>query len=340
MLKRLFGFLFITVGICVIAGCGGSSDSAPTNSTPITITTLSEIGTIDTGDSADVAAYGDYLYYTGWNGTANSFGIVDFSDPTSPTILGTMAAGYAYGVDFDGRYAYVETDGSGDGIFTYGTVGVIDCLDPNNPVEVMENDLGSSSAYDSAISGKYYYNFSNDIIGVYDISTPTAMTHVTNILTDSVYFGRVVGDQLIVGDNSDLALFDISFPAASISEMGRLSIPGGQYGATASGTTAFMAGTETTNDVIYSIDISDPASPTILSSVVTPSSIGYEMRILGNYLLAVGDYDFVVIDVSDPANMTVVDSIALSNDTGWGFDISGKYAIVADDSVLRIILLY
>lgn len=63
------------------------------------------------------------------------------------------------------------------------------------------------------------------------------------------------------------------------------------------------------------------------------------MRVLGDYLLAVGRYDFVVVDKSDPANLTLVDSVPMS-EYGWGFDISGRYAIVGDDTALRIIQLY
>ena len=84
-------------------------------------------------------------------------------------------------------------------------------------------------------------------------------------------------------------------PATSTLEVGRLTIPGVGYGAAAKGTTAYIAGTLATDDVIYAINISDPANPAILSSVVTPSQVGHEMRILGNYVLAVGSSDFVVI---------------------------------------------
>lgn len=341
MVKKIIVLMLMVAAVyLVIAGCGGSSGDS---SSPIVITSISEVGTILTGDSIDVIANGNYLYYVGWGNTTSSFGIIDFSDPANPAILSTMDAGGAYGIDFDGRYAFVETDGGGTGIFTNGTVGVIDCLDPNNPVEVMENNLGSLSAYDSELSGNYYYNFSFSIIGVYDVSTPTAITHVTNVATGGgTMFGRAVGNYLYAGNSvvGGLDIFDISDPATSIPLAGHMSIPGVGSGATASGTTAFIAGNDGVNDLIYSVDVSDPANPVIISTVVTPSKIQREMRIVGNYLLAAGAVDFVVIDISDPASMTLVDSVIMGNAKGWGFDVSGRYAIVGDDTVLRIIQLY
>lgn len=338
MLKKLINFAFVLPMICLSLVACSDDDSA---ANPVVITALTEVSTIDTGDSADVVAHGEYLYYTGSLATANSFGIVDFSDPLNPTILGTLAAGNAYGIDFDGRYAFVETDGGGDGIFASGTVGVIDALDPNNPVTVMENDLGYSSAYDSELSGNYYYNLSLSIIGVYDVSDPTAIQHVRNIPTTDVYFGRAVGDYLYVKDNGDLAIFDISNPAVSTSEVGSLAIPSvSTYGgATAKGATAFISGNDG-DERIYSVDVTDPANPAILSSLIVPSALNNEMRILGNYLLVSGGYEFAAIDISDPANMVLVDTVAMGNNDGWGFDISGRYAIVGDYTVLRVIQLY
>lgn len=342
-MSKQFKVITSTAALLMLAfmfvACGGSSGGG---GGPIEITSISEIGTIDTGDAIDVAAYGDKLYYIGWANTDASFGIIDFSDPTSPSIMSTLNAGSAYGVAFDGRYAYVETDGSGDGIFTDGTVGAIDCLDPNNPVGVDENDLGYYSAYDVELSGDYLYNFSYDIIGVYDVSSPAgSVNFVRNVDTSEVIFGRAVGDYLYVGSEYDLVIYDISDPATMVTEVGRVTVSDSTtYGATASGSTAFIAGEDAGEYYIYSVDISSPSTPAVLGSVPTDTFIYYEMRVLGDYLLAVGDDEFVVIDISDPANMVLVDSVTMGNGYGWGFDISGKYAVVGDDTVLRIIQLY
>jgi|GEM_PF-6276260 len=328
--------LFMVI-LCVslLAACGGDGDS------PIEITSISEIGIIDTGDSIDVAAYGDYLYYIGWGNTDESFGIVDFRDPLNPRILSTMDVGWAYGVAFDGRYAFVETQGHGTGGFADGTVGVIDCQDPDSPVEVDENDLGHYSAYDVELSGDYLYNFSSNIIGVYDVSTPKAITHVRNVPVSSVQFGRAVGDYLYVGSDYDLVIYDISDPAVMVTEIGRVTVSEttNVYGATASGSTAFASGTVGGKEYIFSVDVSSPSVPAVIGSVETPSLIQYEMRVLGDYLLAVGEDHFVVVDKSDPANLTLVDSVPMS-EYGYGFDVSGRYAIVGDDTALRIIQLY
>ena len=342
MLRRLVSFALTLSLSFVIFGCGGSSDSnAPP---PIVITSISEVGTIETGDAIDLVANGDYLYYIGWGNTSSSFGIIDFSDPANPAVLSTLDAGSAYGVAFDGRYAYVETDGGGSGIFTNGTVGVIDCQDPNNPVEADENNLGYSSAYDMEISGNYLYNFSWNIIGVYDISDPTNLTHVANVPSSAAIFGKIVGNYLYLGSYyNGLEIYDISNPTGltgSTTPVGTLAIPGTPgYAAAASGTTAFIAGTDGGLNYIHSVDVSDPANPVLISSVETSTFIDYEMRVLGNYLLASGDSEFVVIDISDPTAMTVVGSVPLTNN-GFGFDVSGRYAIVGDDTLFRIIQLY
>ncbi|MDZ4184791.1 MAG: hypothetical protein U1D97_07420 [Desulfuromonadales bacterium] len=349
MVKRFFVLLMLLLSALAVTGCGGgggndSGNPAPIITDPITITPLSlvELDPILTGDAQDVIAAGNKLYYIGRNDSGNSFGIIDFTDPTNPEILSTLDVGEAWGLAFDGRYAFVETDGRGDGILATGTVGVIDCLDPLLPVVKIADASGHSLAYDMEISGDYLYNFSDNIIGVYNISAPENIVHVQNVNVVSAEFGKIVGNYLYTGDNfsSDLVIHDISAPTGQIPEVGRLHIDSAGHAATASGTTAFIAGIDGAEDVIYSVDVSDPTNPAIIKSVVTPSYIGNEMRILGHYLLAVGNDDFVVIDIADPENMTVVGSVTLGNSLGWGFDVSGRYAIIADDTVLRIIQLY
>jgi len=338
-MRKSFLLLLAAAPLLFFTGCSNNSHSRP-----IKITAITEISTIDTGTANDVRAYGDYLYYTGQVGSIVNdfgvFGIVDFTDPTNPVILSTLEAGNAYGVDFDGRYAFVETDGGGTGIFAASTLAVIDCLNPASPLEVTENDLGYSSAWDVELNGNYLYNFSYDIIGVYDVTDPPNIDLVENIATNNdTLFGRAFNNYLYTVETGSLLIFDISAPADTIPEVGSLAIPGIGYGATSDGVTAYVASNDSGNK-IYSVDVTDPTDPIIIGSVDTTTFISHEMRLLGNYLLANGEDQFVVIDVTDPANMTLVDSIDLLSGNGIGFDISGNYAIVADGDRFRVVELY
>ncbi|MDI6809896.1 MAG: FlgD immunoglobulin-like domain containing protein, partial [Candidatus Eisenbacteria bacterium] len=78
------------------------------------------------------------------------------------------------------------------------------------------------------------------------------------------------------------------------------------------------------------IDISNPASPTIVGSVHTPASDGWNVALSGNYAyVADGGPGLRVVDISNPASPTIVGSAYTGSNGAWDVAVSGNYAYVA-----------
>jgi len=339
MIKQIFVLVSLSLAL-IVTGCGSSSDN---DRTPITIESLSHTGTLDVGQGGDVLAYKNYLFYIGWSSNADTFGIVDFSDPADPQLLSSLDMGSAYGIAFDGRYAYVETDGGGSGDFaTTGSMFAIDCDDFTNPLYSDDNAAGYKSAYSNYLYGDILFNFSDSIIGVYDVSTPGQLNWLYNIPSDDAEFGDIQGSKMAMTGADTFTLFDISNSATETTVLGTYNFEGNRsaYGAALDGNTAYTFNGDSVADdrYVYALDISDPANISVISTVPVDIDAGYKFMVIDDYLLLTGTKSFIVVDISDPENMVVVDSITFSEYT-WGFDVIGNYAIVAASSTFEIVEL-
>lgn len=338
--NRLFSFGMIVVLMLFIGAC--SSDD--NGHSPIVITGLTELDPIDTGDAAVVACRGDYAYTVGWDSTkANNFNIIDMSDPAAPVIEGSYTIGQGYGLALNGDYAYIETDGYAEGIFEFGTLGVMDISDLTDPTPVMENDAGYSSAYQTYYYDGYVYNASYDIIGIYSVDDPAVLVHVINISTNDVEWLAFSDNYMYGIDDDTLRIWDIADPTDP------LEIGTGTYhadlsygGIAVKGDYVFAMGN---NSNVLVFDVSDKANPDLVINLTLTSGTGgqelREARILGHYLLIASYTDFYVVDIADPTAPVEIDSVYLDNEYGWGFDVlNNRYAIVADDTVYRVIQLW
>jgi hypothetical protein len=95
--------------------------------------------------------------------------VIDVSDPTNPTIVGSVdTPGYARGVYVLGNYAYVADDASG--------LQVIDVSNPTNPT-IVGSVYTPDSAWGVYVLGNYAYvanmvNYGSSRLQVIDISDP------------------------------------------------------------------------------------------------------------------------------------------------------------------------
>lgn len=324
-----------------IGACSNSDNDVADE--PIVITGLTELDPIDTGDAALVICRDDYVYTVGWSSEDNNFNIIDMSDPTSPVIMGSYSVGSGYGLALNGDYAYIETDGGGDDIFADDTLGVMDISDPTDPTPVMADDDGYSSAYQTYYYDGYVYNASYDIIGIYSVDDPAVLVHETNVSTDDVEWLAFSDNYMYGIDNDTLRIWDIADPTDP-AEIGSGTYHADlNYGGIAvKGDYVFAMGTDS-NILVF--DVSDKADPDLVINLTltsgTSDSYLYEARILDDYLLISGEYDFYVVDIADPTAPLEIDSVYLENEYGWGFDVlNNRYAIVADDTVCRVIQLW
>jgi hypothetical protein len=329
--QTLTGLTGITTGVIGIVANYGN------------ITSLTEVAQIPTGDAAMVRCRLNYCYTTGWYHYSNNFNIVDMTNPAAPEIKGRYSVGDGYGLDLYGsKYAYINTDGGGSGIFSSGTVGVMDISDPDNPVPVMQNSAGYYSAYQSYYYKGYLYNASEAILSVYNVTDPDNLVFVKNIATSTIYWMAFSGDYMYGIDKNTLKIWDLSDPANPVQTGSAYNSYLDSTGIAVKGDYAFAMGNH--SDVLV-YDVSDKANPSFVTRLILTSGASNqylnESRILGHYLLIAGAYNFFVVDITKPEAPVEVTSFALSTSDGWTFDVLyDRYAIVSDDTYYHVLKLW
>ncbi len=99
------------------------------------------------------------------------FTIVDFSDPNTGTLIGSLEITGCYGpIVVSGNYAYVSC---------YNGLSVIDVSDPTNLNVIESTEL--DHFFNLAISGNHVYMIDPDEVIVFDVSNPTSPQRVDSI---------------------------------------------------------------------------------------------------------------------------------------------------------------
>lgn len=232
-----------------------------------------------------------------------------------------------------GKFAYVVSNGN---------FAVVDVSDKANPVIVGHTTLSRSSISSLKISGNYAYilvgdsNFS--VLEVIDISKPSSPVIVNTVDNDNLngYFGYSMIDisgkyAYVVGDQSGFTILDISNPL-NISFLGHINNtvdfrPASVY---VSGKYAYIGNSGT--DGLYVVDISNPLSPSIISSVPSSNTQPGENSIYvsGKYVyLGVYYVGMDIFDVSNPVSPALVGT--WNGVTGYvgNLKVAGNYAYIA-----------
>jgi len=192
--------------------------------------------------------------------------IIDVSNPESPTITASVNTG-AYEVKVNNNYAYVA---AGSGGFK-----VVDITNAEAPVVVGSVDRPSTN---------YYYYSNIDIYGD---------------RAYLVYYGSHSSDKVM------LQIININTPT-SPTQLGTLELQVSENFAdiaVSDNTTAYIT---LGNSGIMSINVSNPASPTIISHFNTLSYVD-DIAISGDTAYAMGDVLYE-LNISDPSKIT---------NTGW-----------------------
>ena len=140
-------------------------------------------------DPHSIAKQNNYVYVADWD---DKLTIIDVSDKTSPKLASTITAStascldYPYGVDVQGRYAYVVAQEPGTA--SVGNFCIIDISDPFNPTYVggLENDTDIDNVISVNCRGQYCYVGARgaDQFAIIDISDP-ANPVKTSLLANS-----------------------------------------------------------------------------------------------------------------------------------------------------------
>ncbi len=274
------------------------------------------IGQQDTpGYAAAVVAISDRAYVSDrWEGLR----IVNVNDPEAPFEEGFYDVwGNARDVVAAGDYAYVASDHDG--------LRVIDISDPTSSHEI--GALATpGDALSLAISGSYVYVADyHSGLRIIDIANPANPTEAGYIDTPGTANEvAIAGTYAYVADgpNGGLRVIDVTDPTQPY-EVGFYNTPGWAFGVAVANNLAYVADEEK----LLVIDVSNPASPTLVSSYDIGFARGVD--VVNSLVYVASASSLHILDASVPSNLTEVGEY---NSVGWAADVSveGSYAYIAD----------
>jgi len=287
-----------------------------------------EVGSfVAPGDVRGVAVGASgYVYVAA--GDYRGLRVMDVSAPSNPTVAGFFdTPGYAYGVAVAGSYAYVA-----DG---HGGLRVVNVSTPSNPMEVGLYDT-PQGAWDVSVAGDYAYVAETPVwdgsqyvgggLRVVDVSTPAKPTEVGFCDTPgSALAVAIAGDRAYVADGSaGLRVVDVSDPTSPM-EVGFCQVWSPLVVAVA-GRFAYLGN----EDVLWVIDISNPANPWAVDYVSVPGTFAaYDVAILGGYAYVANSRGSLkVVDISSAGDPREVGSYTTPAGA-YAVAIAGNYAYVA-----------
>jgi len=265
-----------------------------------------------------MAIAGDYAYAVGLDQSLDGlFRVIDIADPTAPTVVSTLG-GDTYGKEdivVAGDYAYVASG--------YDGLQIIDISDPITPT-LTGSYITAGAAEGIAVAGDYVYvvEYGGDDLDIFDVTNPAAPTRVGVYNTTGQAYGIALEGNLayVAFGSSSMKVIDVSNPAAPV-EIG--SGASSAHHVAIAGDWAYIGRSSSSIWEFRAIDISDPTTPAIVSSLDLAALTG---------IAAAGDNVYTVsnngiyfrIDVSDPANPALVDSIVTGFNTA-GLEVCGDY---------------
>jgi hypothetical protein len=224
---------------------------------------------------------------------AEGFYILNLSNPVSPTLESTYEL-QSFDVNVSGRFAFV-TDGN-------HALHVLDISNPSSPKDVGQYHVLSLPGALYVKNEKAYIGDESsglDIVDVSDFRFPEIIGNISkNYKITSV---KVVSDTLYMlgADNlgSNLSIFDLT---NVISSSLKSNFPVYGNDMEVEGNYAYLAGGQ-----LIIIDISNPISPTVVSS--TSDYIGsYRIAVVNSLaLLTAGESGVYIVDVSNPYSPTL-----------------------------------
>ena len=315
---------FRVLTLALVIFLGGLSEN--------TIASLTIIGSADTPDNASgVDVNGSYAYVADHYGGLQ---VIDVTNPSNPTIVGSIDSILAYKVDVSDGYAYVA-----GGLMLYA----IDVSAPQNPVLLGYTTPFYRNARDLRVSGGYAYGVYDGLdtysqpfgaLRVIDVRNPQSLIPKATLSTGKGAAGvDVSGEYAYVTDGGWIGLRLINVSNPENPAIGSsLELPY-VYKVHVSGDYAYVAGSYK----LYVVNVSNPQNPSLVGSVDKPGGAEDVYVRNGYAYVAAGENGLLVIDVSNPQSPTVTGSIDTPGNA-QAVDVAGFYAYVADgESGLQVI---
>ena len=273
-------------------------------------------------DYGDIQVAGDYAYLGYWG---DGLSVLNVSNPYNPVqVSGMSNPANIYDIFLDGDIAYIS---SNDGGFT-----VADISDPFNTRYLYEHSFGDGGKAVFALDNIVYLS-GDDLLRIIDVSDPSDPR-----LVNSLVMPRDPADFYYDGEYLYIALrfdgfhiYDISDPVNPVL-VGTSSMDA--YDIIVENDVAYM---RSMGNVLTTMDVSHPQTPTVLGSIQTSGSLKNIVK-FGDYILAAYDnYGFKAILVSDPVNPQGIPNYEPNWDIN-GVALNGDYAYITDDEVGLMVL--
>lgn len=239
-------------------------------------------------DSWDLERYGTN-YAVVARRQANSVSVVDISDPTNLSTVGTVThatqLSVSFGVKVSGTHAFVAAYGG-------NRLTAVNLSNPASPsiTSSLNDATNLNQPADLAINGDYAYvsSATQDRLTVVDISNPASMSVVGSVQNATTLNGSegvgYYGGYVYVGadQNDTLTVVDVSNPASPSIVTAINTGMGGAAGIDIVGTLCFVScGAGGTGVAVY--DLSTPSAPTLIDSIA-PTEIwnSFGIRYVGD----------------------------------------------------------
>ena len=329
----------------LLAGCGASTNPVPSiaNLSPASLTVGSAAQTL-TINGANFRSASTVTY----NGTAHAATYISASQLTIPLTASDL---YALG-----NYPVVVTNPAPGGgasspanLQIYGEAQkstVVGSIVPSSSYELDAFDIQGNYAYILGDNGNQGSGSTAAQFYVVDITNPASMAVAsTTPITGSIYYEqsgiRVQGNYVYLLSSTGTAstnllqIYNVSNPSAP-AFVGSVQVPLYAFGLWVSGNYAYVlsyisasagVSTEGTLDIV---DISNPASPTIVGSAGTgiPFVDVADIKVAGNHAYVSGQSTqtsyVLVFDVSNPASPYLLSSLQAGH-SPQGLDVEGNF---------------
>jgi uncharacterized repeat protein (TIGR02543 family) len=270
-----------------------------------------------------LAVSGNRVFVAGlWDGLR----IIDVSNPDSPNDLGSApGVGGPYSVATSGNLVF--TAGSKFAVSSY-SAGTMTFLGANNSIV--------SGNYKLAASGnRAYMPAGANGFSIVDASTPSSPTLSGSLSVLSGDYGSTAlsSNYLFVMAGSGMKIFNISNPALPLQVAQYNGVGGAQGHVLVTNGIAYLNGDGGETRIL---NIANPATPSLLSTIPSTVIESVKKALSGNLLLIAGQHPtadmprLIIVDISNPASPVVraTKDFASLNGAAMAVAITGNEAIV------------
>ncbi len=310
-----------------------------------------EVSTFDANGNAnpyDLFIENDTIYMVRDSGTSDELVIIDVTDRSSPSFLGSINLGVdANDIHVSNGYAYIATDSNTQEMM------VIDISNPSSlSIDGSYDAPGSANAEAVYVSGNRAYlgrasSFQDEFF-ILDISTPTSPSFLdsgnASSTIRSIYVNGSYAYVATTHNNAEVATIDISADTFIVADTLDLVGTADARDIFVSGSYAYVARASSAEDEFYIIDISVPTTLSETGSLEIGASANSvwsdgTTAFLGN---DANLSELVIIDVSVPASPSQISTYDVGAGSGDvnGVDGDSNYIYLAsEDNSMELVII-